>query len=424
MINETLLQFIWKSSILKTKLLLGSKGENIKIIHPGHHNFDQGPDFSFSKISINEVTWVGHVEIHVYSSQWNQHKHSGDQQYQNVILHVVWENDMDIQHSGRNIICLELKNYISKEVLQKHEELQKSIHIISCHSFLKDIPPLKIKMQLDSMLVQRFQQKTERIATQLNACEHNWEEVFYKNICRYLVTPTNAEAMERLTDIISLQHIQKLKSKFETEVVLFGCSGLLENQTADQYMTELKIEYRFLKSKYNLREMSPAYWKFLRMRPAHFPTIRIAQIATLFQKKNLFADIIQSPEYKLIKKMFFVEIDNYWDNHFQFGLQTTSSCKHHIGRSTLEILIINVIGPMLFCYGQYYANENIQEKALQLLEHCKAEENHITRKWTQLGGEIESAGDSQAIIQLIQHYCTRKRCLECQIGNAIIQSND
>ena len=230
-ITESLLQYIWKTKTLLKQSLQTTNGELIKILQPGILNTNQGPDFLMAKIIIDEVEWVGNIEIHVKSSQWIAHRHSDDEAYNNVILHVVLENDAEIH---RNIPCLELRDLIDQHLLTQYQLLTESITQIPCQNMISNVPQIIVFSQFDQMMAQRLDSKVSKLSKELQELQHNWEALFYLKLASYLVTPVNTDAMNELTRKVPYSLLLKLSQNLtELESVLFGTAGFLQESDED-----------------------------------------------------------------------------------------------------------------------------------------------------------------------------------------------
>lgn len=421
--KEDLIHFIWRSKMLSSKQLQTTLGEAIEILHPGNLNSDQGPDFLYAQIRINEIQWVGHVELHIKSSDWKTHQHQEDPNYQNTILHVVWEYDTDVDWSGRIISCIELKNYIPLPILDTYKTLMENQLLIPCQAFLDTIRPCIKTNQIDRMMMERLEEKTEKCKQELSAIQWNWEELLYKKIAYYLVAPVNGEAMNSLWQHLPFSLISKLKhDTFKLSAVIFGTAGFLEDPLEDSYYTSLRDEYSFQKTKFKLSKMNAFEWKLLRLRPSHFPALRIAQFCALLSKNRpLFSEILEAGTIKDLYRLLEVYPPDYWSNHYMFNKISPSSGSSALGKQTMDILIINAICPLLFAFGVIYQKEPLLDKAVYFLEKIKPERNHITQMWKSFKFVFNHAGQSQGGIQLFQNYCSQKRCTSCSIGNEILK---
>lgn len=422
--QEKFIQFIWRYRRIETQALSSTQREPLQIIHFGEYNTNAGPDFLHAKIKIGDTLWAGHVEMHIKASDWHKHKHDDNASYQNVILHVVWEADTEIHRADGQIIpCLELKPITTPELYSRYKKLLKNPDKIPCQYALSDIPAIKINLWLDRLLVERLHQKTqywERILQQTN---QNWEQVFYQALAQSMGLPVNKTAMESLAERTPLLLLQKHRDQlFQMEALLFGQAGFLSETTfTNTYPKELQREYAFLQKKYQLQPLSSLNWKFSRMRPTHFPTIRIAQLALLISQSHyLFSKIIALQTIEEAYNMLAVKTSYYWKNHYRFDQVSPRRTEKKLGQSTIDLMMINTIIPFIFLYGKKMGLPAYADRALHLMEQIKAENNHLIRAWIDRGLSPQNACQSQGLLQLYKHYCTQKRCLECAIGTAII----
>ncbi len=422
--KEAFLQFIWQQQLIKKYNLLTVCGQSIEILSPGQRNTDAGPDFINAKIRIADKIWAGTVEIHVKSSDWEKHKHSADRAYDNVILHVVYDYDADIQRTNGEIIpTFVLK--IDDRLYKNYMRLIKNKGPIACADFLKEIDKYYIKILQNSLVVERLKRKSNEVLEQLKQNNNSWEETFYVFLAKSFGFKQNAVAFEMLAKSLPLRAIAKQKDDLQqVEAMLFGQAGFLSLDCQDDYFRLLQREYIYLQKKYNLKPLERHLWKFLRMRPTNFPTIRIAQFAAVLHKNsNLFSKILEAKNVELIKKMFEVETSEYWTTHFTFGKEAKKSPRK-LGKSSIDVILINILSLFLFSYGLEKNDEDMKLKALDLLESIKPEKNNIIEKWNRVGVFAQNAFESQALIELFNEYCQKERCVDCSIGTKIIISEN
>jgi len=417
--NEAFLQFIWKMKLFTTTGIFTTDGEPISLIHNGDHNTHSGPDFSNARIKIGTTTWAGNVEIHIRSSEWNYHKHSSDRAYDNVILHAVYVHD-DLKST---IPTLELKNLIDDKLIAKYKFMMQTAAWIPCEKSIHKVDEIIIKQQLNRLLTERLEQKALNVENRLLLNNNDWEETCYQLIARNFGTNINADPFEGVARSLPYKIILKhLNQSQQIEAMLFGQAGFLEGNFRELYPHQLQAEYRFLKTKYQLAGIRPLEWKFLRMRPSNFPTIRMSQLASFLASHNrLFSAILNSGDSKSIKKIFQAEASPYWKEHYHFK-KAVALKSASLGKDTIDLILINTIAPLLFLYGKKTGNEQFCVNAVDLLEHLEPENNNIIRHWKQLGVKAKHAGDSQGLLELKNNYCNNKRCLECSVGFGILKT--
>jgi hypothetical protein len=415
--TESLLQFIWQFQYFSKGELATTAGESIQIISPGQYNANQGPDFTDAKIRVGKTTWAGTVELHNLTSDWDKHNHNGDKNYNNVILHVVWENDT----SKIDVPALELKERVSKILLQRYQELINLSAFIPCEKSIAFVRDITWKSWKDRLLAERLMRKAKSVELFLQQNNYHWEETFWWLLAKNFGMKVNAEAYEAMARSIPVNILAKHKSQIQQlEALLLGQAGLLNDKFSEDYPKLLQREYKFLKEKYRLKPIhQPVH--FLRMRPGNFPTIRLAQLAALITgSAHLFSKIKDAKTVKEIKQWFDITANDYWHYHYRFG-ETSSFKKKTLGVAMTENIIINTVAPVLFAYGSYHDEQKYKDKALRWLEQTAAESNSITKGFQKLGIENKNAFDSQALIELKNEYCNKKRCLECSVGNAILK---
>ena len=419
--TERLLQFIWQFQYLNKSELVTTGGENIYIIFPGQFNTNQGPDFSNAKIKIGDTTWAGTIELHLQTSDWDRHRHQTDKNYRNVILHVVWEDDAE---EASTIPVLQLKERVSKLLLNRYEELMNSTAFIPCEKNIHSMPDIVWTAWKERLMAERLISKAKLVENYLQQNNYHWEETFWWLLARNFGMTVNADAFEAMARSLPLTILSKHKKQIhQLEALLLGQAGLLEAEFKEDYPIMLKKEYRFLKNKYTLRPVAANVF-FLRMRPGNFPTIRLAQLAMLVSESvHLLSTIKESGSVNDIKNRMDLTANDYWHYHYRFD--TPSAFKHkNLGGAMIDNIIINSVVPVLFAYGNYHGEGKYKLKALEWLEATEAENNLITRGFELLGIENKNAYDSQAIIELKTHYCDMKRCLECSVGNFLLKASN
>lgn len=417
--TEKLLQYIWQFQYFNNAGLFTEEGEAIQIIHPGLLNTNQGPDFLDAKIKIGNTIWAGSVELHIHTSDWKNHKHSGDKNYKNVVLHVVWKNDTDLNLLFSTLV---LQDKVPKILLSRYDELMNADSFIPCEKNIHQINSLTWQSWKERILIERLENKTQLIFDYLQKNNNHWEETFWWLLAKNFGIKLNSIAFEKMAQSLSINILAKHKDQIhQTEALLFGQGGLLDAVFADHYPKLLQKEYLFLKKKYNLQKME-ASMIFLRMRPSNFPTVRLAQLAMLVHKSlHLFSKIKESTEVKNIKDLLNVTANDYWHYHYTFD-ETTAFKKKKLGEQMIDNILINTVIPILFAYGHYHNENQFKDKALQWLEHIAAEKNAIIKGFTFLQVENKTAFDSQSLIQLKNEYCNKKRCLDCSVGNKLIRN--
>jgi len=424
MISEDFLHYIWNFKLFKTLDLKSSNNEIIQILKSGQHNTDAGPDFFNAQIKIDNTTWAGNVEIHIKSSDWNKHQHEKNTAYNNVILHVVYKNDKIINNSkGLPIPTLELKNIIDERLIDNYQKLLSNKNWIPCSSQLKQVDSFIINNWLQRLIIERLERKSIDIKSTLELNRNDWEESFYQQLFKYFGLKVNAEPFLLLAKNTPLKIIEKHHTINSIEAVLFGQAGFLNEDLEDDYYKILKKEFHFLKSKFSLLPLENTIWKFLRLRPANFPTIRISQLADLLNNEpRLFSKIVSINTTEEFRNLFKVQASVYWSGHYQFGKKSTKKSTKKTGTVLINALIINVVVPFLFVYGESINDENLKAKALTLLQELKLESNIIIDNFEQEGVVVKNALESQALIELKTNYCSQKKCLNCSIGNNLIKS--
>ena len=417
--TEKLLQYIWQFQYFNNASLATVDGDSLQIGYPGFLNANQGPDFIEAKIKVADTAWAGNIELHLKSSDWNAHKHSGDKNYKNIILHVVWQNDVPLQLP---FPVFELQNRVPNFLLSRYNELMMATAFIPCEKSIHLAGPLTWKSWKDRLLIERLQNKSAVILEYLALNNNHWEETFWWLLARNFGIKVNSDAFEKIARSLPVSILGRHKNQVhQLEALLFGQAGLLEGNFTDAYPAMLQKEYLFYKSKYKLQPiLTPLF--FLRMRPANFPSVRLAQLAMLINKStSLFSLIKESGSLLDIKNLLNVTANDYWHYHYVFD-ELTSFKEKNTGTQIINNILINTIVPIVFAYGLFNKEEAYKSKALLWLEQIAAEKNNITEAFTRLGVENKNAFDSQALIELKNEYCNKKCCLQCSVGNRLLKT--
>ncbi|MGI4021071.1 MAG: DUF2851 family protein [Janthinobacterium lividum] len=425
--TENLLHYIWKFRLYNSSNLCTTDGATLRVLAPGMQHHHAGPDFLNAKLQIGETLWAGNVEIHIRASDWMRHEHSKDQAYHNVVLHVVYKNDLEIlDKNGTAIPVFVLENRIADELLHRYQNLMYADPVaFPCEKLIKRVDGLTLQNWFDRMLVQRLEEKSTQILQTVALLKGNWEEAFYQLLAANFGFKVNTLPFELLAKSLPLQILTKNSfNLIQTEALIFGQAGFLDDEIDDLHFLTLQKEYRYLKQKYNLISLEKHLWKFMRLRPLNFPTIRLAQFAALMHRTNRFlAEIIKTDDVAKINALFTgINPSSYWLDHYQFGKLSKPSSKI-LGQSSVENILINTVSVFLFAYGTANQLETHICKAIKILETLPCENNFIISSFIIAGIKIKSAGNSQAVIELKNNYCDRKRCLECGIGNKLLKQS-
>lgn len=415
--TEKLLQFIWQFGYYNNASLATVEGEALTILFPGSFNQNQGPDFSNAKVKIGATTFAGTVELHLKTSDWNKHRHEADANYKNVILHVVYEHDCDVN----TIPVLEIGSRISNLLLERYTSFMENASFLPCGNSIQSINHLVFSAWKERLLIERLTRKAKLVLNYLDRSNNHWEETFWWLLAKAFGTKLNSEAFEAIAQSIPLNVLAKHKHSIQLlEALLLGQANLLTGEFEDEYPKLLQREYNFLQKKYNLQS-SAIPVVFLRMRPGNFPTIRLAQMAAIiYQTTHLFSRILETETLSSLRALFEVTANDFWHYHYTVH-QSSTFKKKTVGMDMINNIVINTIVPILFAYGSFHKEEKFKERALQWLEELPAETNQITTGFTNAGVANKSAYDSQALIELKNQYCSGKKCLDCSVGNYLLR---
>ena len=419
--NEALFQFIWQNNLYRPTELATTDGEPVTVIHCGKLNVDAGPDFLESRIRIGSTTLIGNIELHLKSSDWLKHGHQNNTAYKHLILHVVLENDID--DIVPNTPVLEMKNHIPEAVITKYYNLLLNDKKLPCAGLHSGVKYITKENWLSRLLAERWEQKLADWDVMLQNTAEDWRNLLYWRMAANFGFKVNATPFLMLAQSLPLNITAKHKDNpLQIEALLFGQAGMLDATMEDEYPNDLQKEYGYLRKKYKLTPIPVHLWKFLRMRPANFPTIRIAQFAALLQQSaHLFSKVIETHSVRDIEPLLDVTANTYWDTHFRFDEAQPKATPKALGKTSVHNIIINTIAPIQFLYASKQDTYELRDEALQLLETVPPEKNNISEIWEAAGWHASNAAQSQALLQLYNNYCSSKRCLECSIGLSILK---
>ncbi len=421
--REAFLHYIWKNKMFDRNLLVTQDSQPIDVLFPGFHNHNAGPDFLEAKVRIGDILWVGNVEIHLKSSDWYAHGHERDPAYDNIILHVVYEDDIPVWNENNNQIpTLNLSKLIHKEVLKKYNSLIKNKAILKCQNNIEEIDPYIIFQYKYKLYFERLENKNKWFLLNLKGSVNDWEKVLYAQLLKYFGGTVNKEAFSDLAHFLSYEVFRKYTHDYrKLEALLLGTGGLLSDENKNcGYYRELKEEYEFLRHKHQLKSLKNGSIRFHRLRPKGFPGIRLAQFAMLYHKyPQLFDFFMKLTDPADAYKYLRVTASGFWDTHYHFD-KSTKSVKKRMGKSFIDRILINVLIPLKFAYLKKEGKEDT-EALIKFIEEIAPEKNRIVDIFNKIGVKSATALDTQAMIELYTKYCTQERCLDCEIGHYLIK---
>ncbi len=420
--KEDFLHYVWKHQLFSKTKLLSTEFNIIEIVFPGIHNTNSGPDFLNAKIKIDDILWAGNVEIHVKSSDWYLHQHEKDSNYDSVILHIVWEDDVEVfSKNNLPLPTIHISKLVDKELLVNYKKLySKQQRWIPCENSINTIDSFVFDHWKERLYFERLEEKSVLIDQLLNDSNNDYEAVLFKLLAKNFGLKTNAEAFLNFSNSVDFSVVRKVQNDaFKLQALFFGQTGFLEKKLEEKYVIDLKNEYDYLKHKFNLKPIHNGQFQFFRMRPTNFPTIRIAQLASLYHKhQNLFSKLMSTSSVKELYLLFSLDLNDFWKTHYTFQKVSSKSVKR-ITNSFVDLLLINTIVPLKFKYLKS-RGEVDETQLLALIQQLKSEKNSIISKFKELKISSKNAFESQALLQLKNNYCLKKRCLQCAIGNVIL----
>jgi len=420
--KEDFLHYIWLYKKLDTSNLKTTQGEVLHIINFGQYIQQSGPDFFNAQIVLNEQKWAGNIEIHLKSSDWYVHHHEKDDNYNNVILHVVWEHDAPIfRKDNSEIPVIELKYYVSKEELNRYKSLLAPKSWIFCENQIKEVDEFVISNWQERLFFERLERKAQPINQLLLESENDWESVLFCMLAKNFGLNTNGDSFLKVAKSITFSIIRKeaLEAMY-LEALLFGQANIIPKEVEDNYPKELQSWYNYIAIKYKLQQPSIAPIQFFKHRPDNFPTIRLSQLAMLYHlHRNLFSKIITSKSLQELYSIFDLSVSQYWKSHYNFD-KTSPKKEKALSKSFVDLLIINTIIPIQFAYSRSLGKDT-SENLIDMLSDIPSEKNSVIEKFDSFGMKSKNAYQSQAFLQLKNEYCNNKKCLECAIGLQLLK---
>lgn len=422
--QEDFLHYIWKHKAFKTECLITTNGESITIVKLGEHNHNSGPDFFNAQLRVASQLWAGNVEIHLKSSDWYLHNHEKDKAYDNVILHVVWEHDTEIFRKDNSVIpTLELKHFVDINLLSNYKKLTVSKSWINCEANIAEVDDFLFNNWLERLYIERLEQKSETIQQLLKISNNDWEAVCFKMLAKNFGLKVNGESFLSLANSFDYTLVRKLQDDvFNLEALLFGQANLLNVNVEDVYVLDLKKRFQFIQQKFKLSSDGVLPIRFFRLRPSNFPTIRLSQLAMLYNKeKHLFSELIVLTSKEDYYKLFDIETSAFWKSHYTFS-KTSKPVKKTLSKAFVDLMIINTIIPLKFSYAKSLG-KSVDDELFKIIRKIKLENNSVVSKFIDLKLVDKNALSSQALLQLKQHYCDKSKCLQCAVGNSLIVKN-
>lgn len=422
--KEDFLHYVWKFQKFESTEYTTTDRETLHVRNPGSHNLNSGPDFFNAQIELNGQLWAGNVEIHIKSSDWYVHRHEIDPAYENVILHVVWEHDTEIfQKDGSVIPTFVVRDFISTNTLIQYQKLfSKQKKWINCENDIANVDSFVIQNWLERLYFERLERKETIILKELEDSQNHWEALLFRMLCKNFGLKVNGDSFFSIAKSVYFSVVKKSSQKpLELEALLMGQAGMLEEEKEDAYFQSLKKQYDYLKHKYSLNNTTVVAPKYFRLRPPNFPTLRLSQFAMLYsQHPNLFSQVIGIYNLQEFYELFDVSASEYWSSHYSFGIASKKQ-KKRLTQNFINLLIINTVIPIKFCYAQQMGKD-VSDEIISLAAEIPSEENSIVQKFNSITKLSGNALQSQALIELKNEYCDKNRCLQCAIGNAIIGS--
>lgn len=418
------MQYVWQHRLWRPAGMSTVDGRAVRIIDPGLLNTGAGPDFFNAKVSIGGEMWVGNVEIHYRASDWRRHGNDNDPAYDSVILHVVDKDDMPVRRSDGQIIP-QMRMPCSPALSQNCSELMEASPLsLPCASEIASMPSVYLTDWVTTLGYERLYRKSDHLADLARRFKGDWEEIAYVTLARAMGFGVNNDTFERLALSVPLKFLRKHgDSPLSVEALLFGQAGLLDGAPEmDPYVGRLQNEYRFLSHKFGLKPLSPGAWKLGRMRPWNFPHRRVATLAEIVVRcGRVMSSLLTIDGEEKAAGFFNFGLSGYWERHYRFGAPSPRVEKA-VSVSSARLLMINAVVPLLHAYATSRGDDRLRDRAVDILQQLKPENNAIVTMFTQAGIPCRDAFTSQALIQLRREYCQQRKCLYCRIGHRMLSA--
>ena len=418
LMQEILLHHIWQFRLYQSNGLQTLCGKNIQVLNPGNYNKNQGPDFLDARIMIGDALWAGHIELHIYTSHWNQHGHSADSNYANVILHVVWKQDKYVELP---FPTLELHPYVAKTMLEKYARMQEKNGFIPCQPLLENLPPLVFEKTLERMLAERMEARSNQIIAKLKEENGDWQKIWLQLLAKTLGGKINGYSFEQVMASIPMRLLKRCQQDVQmSEALLFGQANMLNQPFKDDWPKSLQNTYAYYQSAYHIRPALVSM-HFFRMRPASFPGLRMAILANYLSGKiNQMDALFKATDIKQLRLLLPFNVSEYWQTHYRFDVQAKSKVVYSSEQLQYSC-ILNAVGPLLYAYGRCFNQPEYIERSIDFQEAIAAEKNSIVHSFEQVSMTVQSAAQSQGLLQLYHEYCEKKNCMQCGIGLSILK---
>lgn len=384
--KERLLQWIWKECEFTSTLLETDCGSKVEIVDPGVLNHGEGPDFLCSRIKLDGMELHGSVEIHRLASEWNTHKHQREKNFDSVILHVVYENDMPgkiFRSDGTQPITVSIKPYLSSP-LNKLARLKETRGLL-CKDNLMFIHQEAFEEQIRKATKEYFTYKVEEVLDKYEPrgmISDSWKNAMIIQIYRTLGIPVNRDQMFYLAQQI------------------IGEKTLPDSQNE---FVNLVQEVAF-----NPKKRKCAIpWRYAGMRPASRPEGRVTQAAAFhFQIRNQpFNIFLEDPTHS-----WKVLLDSLNPDLIP-------------GLNTLNLIKKTVYQPSVYLLGQLLFSKMLMERSFEdWIEEPHQLPNMIKKPFLEAGFLIKNGAGSFGLAHQLKRYCKRRECHNCILFKNAIRS--
>jgi len=415
LMREAFLHYLFDQRKLGDEFMT-TKGEPLQVEHFGYLNKDAGPDFQNAKLRLKDKVWAGHIEFHVKSSDWIKHKHQFDPAYKNVIAHFVYEHDLEVKSGEYELPVVELKELIDVKEQSKYDRFISSKGWVLCQNQIPSLSKELLQETINEKAFERLSRKANEVKVLKKRLNGDSHKTLYLLVAKYLGGKVNQKSFLRLAEMIQPSQLMQLNfDRFKITALLFGLSGLLPAESEEDYVIELRKEYKYISHLFQLNEMGKEEWKFSSLRPAGNPVMRIAQLAAILSQQSAQSDFLENTRELLCS----IKLEQFWVTHYNFENETREK-SFQLGESVINSILINVIAPIKYSHYLDTEDETAKSSSVNLLKKSKAEKNVILSEWKKIGIPALNAFESQGLIELKNEHCNRKKCLFCGLGKSIL----
>lgn len=437
-IDERKLLRAWQQGVRPPCTLVD--GRPLHVVYRGRCLGGAGPDVRGALLAFGDGSLVeGDVEFHRRTSDWFAHGHDHDPHYRAVILHVVLVADVPppLDPSGRPIATLVLTGRIEANGVDQPAETT------SCHQAARDWPAEALGALLDDLGDRRLAQRAARFEADLARLSP--DQLAYEALCEALGFSRNRASFVRLAQAAPISLLVALIGRRPepealdlAQAILLGVAGLLPSQRgtgsddwdSEREARELEAIWELFRREWEGVRLTAADWVFGGVRPANYPTRRIAGAAQLIVRyrapgldQALLAPLAAAePTATALERALLVDDPTgYWAHHADFGRLLPRRPAALLGRDRAGDVVINVVLPLALAIAAASSQPDLATAAWSVyrasprLAAYQAAESLAT----EIGVSTKTASTArrqQGLLYLLRNHCEQAACLTCPLA--------